>query len=184
MRNAGRIFCDPAVVSEHRNRLYILVTRRAKCQPFGLEDGNTAFALRRCADIFRESHFRAPAKKTERGSRHPGLPLSEPIGPAGSTGCRRTSYDPPYYWAAASVIGSTETNTRPLVLVWNSTRPLINANKVWSRPMPTLRPACHLVPRWRAMMLPATTCSPPKIFMPKRWPAESRPLREDPPAFL
>ena len=31
-----------------------------------------------------------------------------------------------------------------------------SANSVWSRPMPTLRPGCHLVPRWRAMMLPAT----------------------------
>src|SRR5580704_12759587 len=28
------------------------------------------------------------------------------------------------------------------------------------------------------------TCSPPKILIPSRWPAESRPLREDPPAFL
>src|SRR5580698_4279923 len=28
------------------------------------------------------------------------------------------------------------------------------------------------------------TCSPPKILIPRRWPAESRPLREDPPAFL
>jgi len=45
MRNAGRVLCDPAVVSEYRNRLYVLVTRRAKRQPFGLEDGNTAFAL-------------------------------------------------------------------------------------------------------------------------------------------
>src|SRR6516225_1063340 len=67
MRNTGRIFCDPAVVSEHRNRLYVLVTRRAKRQPFGLEDGNTAFALCRCTDISRESHFRAPVKKTEKG---------------------------------------------------------------------------------------------------------------------
>src|SRR5580698_4597802 len=28
------------------------------------------------------------------------------------------------------------------------------------------------------------TSSPPKILIPRRWPAESRPLREDPPAFL
>src|SRR5215472_5655194 len=34
------------------------------------------------------------------------------------------------------------------------------------------------------MMLPASTCSPPKIFSPRRCPAESRPLRDDPPAFL
>src|SRR5215467_10770847 len=34
------------------------------------------------------------------------------------------------------------------------------------------------------MMLPAATCSPPKIFRPSRWLLESRPLRDEPPAFL
>src|SRR5487761_2387948 len=33
-------------------------------------------------------------------------------------------------------------------------------------------------------MLPATTISPPAFFKPRRRPALSRPLREDPPAFL
>src|SRR5580693_3008136 len=33
-------------------------------------------------------------------------------------------------------------------------------------------------------MLPASTCSPPNFFTPRRWPAESRPLREEPPDFL
>src|SRR5471030_2368141 len=50
--------------------------------------------------------------------------------------------------------------------------------------MPTLRPGCHVVPRWRARILPATTISPPDFFRPRRRPALSRPLREDPPAFL
>src|SRR5471030_1365181 len=50
--------------------------------------------------------------------------------------------------------------------------------------MPTLRPGCHVVPRWRARILPATTISPPAFFKQRRRPAESRPLREDPPAFL
>ena len=35
---------------------------------------------------------------------------------------------------------------------------------------PTFGPGCHLVPRWRAIMLPASTCSPPNIFRPSRWP--------------
>src|SRR5262249_34330245 len=35
-------------------------------------------------------------QETERGDRHAGLPFFEPIEPAGSTGCRRTSYDPPF----------------------------------------------------------------------------------------
>src|SRR5690349_16202299 len=34
------------------------------------------------------------------------------------------------------------------------------------------------------MMLPATTVSPPNFFTPKRRPALSRPLRDEPPAFL
>src|SRR5690242_12670674 len=75
----------------------------------------------------------APAKnrqETERGDRHAGLPFWSPFGPAGSTAHRRTSYDPPYYWAAASLIGRTETKTRPLVLVRNSSLPLIRANNV------------------------------------------------------
>src|SRR5215470_1038765 len=33
-------------------------------------------------------------------------------------------------------------------------------------------------------MLPASTISPPNDFTPRRRPAESRPLRDDPPAFL
>src|SRR5215213_1449447 len=34
------------------------------------------------------------------------------------------------------------------------------------------------------MMLPASTLSPPYFFTPSRLPAESRPFREEPPAFL
>src|SRR6476660_10591677 len=73
---------------------------------------------------------------------------------------------------------------RPLRLVANSTLPSVVANSVWSVPMPTLAPGCHLVPRWRARMLPDSTCSPPYFLMPRRRPAVSRPLREEPPAFL
>src|ERR1700712_400057 len=34
------------------------------------------------------------------------------------------------------------------------------------------------------MMLPPITCSPPNFLTPRRRPAESRPLRDEPPAFL
>src|SRR5882672_3609757 len=34
------------------------------------------------------------------------------------------------------------------------------------------------------MMLPGITCSPPYALIPSRLPAESRPLRDEPPAFL
>src|SRR3954468_8501566 len=50
--------------------------------------------------------------------------------------------------------------------------------------MPTPAPGYHFVPRWRTMMLPASTASPPNFLTPRRRPALSRPLREDPPAFL
>src|SRR5690606_17102313 len=50
--------------------------------------------------------------------------------------------------------------------------------------MPTFAPGCHFVPRWRTIMLPATTRSPPNFFTPRRLDSESRPLRDDPPAFL
>ena len=46
----------------------------------------------------------------------------------------------------------------------NATLPSTSANKVQSRPVPTLLPATNLVPRWRTMMLPAVTNSPPKRF--------------------
>jgi|AntAceMinimDraft_5_1070358.scaffolds.fasta_scaffold118863_1 hypothetical protein len=55
---------------------------------------------------------------------------------------------------------------------------------VWSTPIPQLAPQCHLVPRCRAMMLPCVTNSLPYFLMPRRRPAESRPLLEEPPCFL
>src|ERR1700683_2026984 len=60
----------------------------------------------------------------------------------------------------------------------------MSANSVWSRPMPTSPPGWNLVPRWRTMMLPATTISPPNFLTPSRRPRLSRPLRDEPPAFL
>src|SRR6516165_5362585 len=50
--------------------------------------------------------------------------------------------------------------------------------------MPTCVPGWNLVPRWRTMMLPGTTISPPNFLTPSRLPRLSRPLREEPPAFL
>src|SRR5581483_3755387 len=50
--------------------------------------------------------------------------------------------------------------------------------------MPTLAPGWNLVPRWRTRTLPASTIWSPNFFTPNRWPAESRPFLELPPAFL
>src|SRR5260370_22873707 len=50
--------------------------------------------------------------------------------------------------------------------------------------MPTRSPGWNLVPRWRTMVLPGSTISPPNFLTPSRRPALSRPLREEPPAFL
>src|SRR5665213_247109 len=66
----------------------------------------------------------------------------------------------------------------------NFTRPVTLANKVSSDPMPTLRPGLILVPRWRMMIDPPVTSSPPKDFTPSRCALESRPFVELPPPFL
>src|SRR2546430_11117582 len=50
--------------------------------------------------------------------------------------------------------------------------------------MPTRSPGWNLVPRCRTMMLPGSTISPPNFLTPSRLPALSRPLRDEPPAFL
>src|SRR5512132_47752 len=63
-------------------------------------------------------------------------------------------------------------------------RPSASANRVWSRPRPTPAPGWKRVPRWRTMMLPGITSSPPNFLTPSRCPGLSRPLRELPPAFL
>src|ERR1019366_8854111 len=70
---------DAAVVGENRNRLYVLVTRRAQRQPLGLEDGNTALSPGLREDFFRQGHFTGCSKETERGTRHPVSPFSKPI---------------------------------------------------------------------------------------------------------
>src|SRR6266702_3724950 len=80
--------------------------------------------------------------------------------------------------------GTTEMNVRPPIPFLNCTAPSSSAKSVWSRPMPTRSPGWNLVPRWRTMMLPGMTISPPYFLTPSRRPALSRPLREEPPAFL
>src|SRR6266545_6432974 len=64
------------------------------------------------------------------------------------------------------------------------TLPSTKANKVQSRPVPTLLPATNFVPRWRTRMLPAVTSSPPNRFTPSLLLTLSRPLRTLPPPFL
>src|SRR5579863_9026606 len=73
---------------------------------------------------------------------------------------------------------------RPPIPFLNCTAPPSSANSVWSRPMPTRSPGWNLVPRWRTMMLPGMTISPPNFLTPSRRPPLSRPLRDEPPAFL
>src|SRR5260370_27982497 len=50
--------------------------------------------------------------------------------------------------------------------------------------MPTRSPGWNSVPSCRTMMLPGMTISPPNSLTPSRRPALSRPLREEPLAFL
>src|SRR5439155_15285675 len=53
-----------------------------------------------------------------------------------------------------------------------------------SRPSPTFFPGKNLVPRWRTMMLPATTISLPNFFTPSRLLTLSRPFLTLPCPFL
>src|SRR5690606_21534731 len=69
-------------------------------------------------------------------------------------------------------------------LVVNSTLPSTSANSAWSRPRPTPLPGWNWVPRWRTMILPASTAWPPYSFTPRYFGLESRPLREEPTPFL
>src|SRR5215203_1320208 len=86
---------------------------------------------------------------------------------------------------ASSKIGSSITLTTLLPRERSkSTLPDTLAKRVSSEPLPTLCPGCTLEPRWRTMMLPAVTTWPPYAFTPSLLPAESRPLREEPPPFL
>src|SRR5690606_31939790 len=71
---------------------------------------------------------------------------------------RRCFKECPAY-SAASAIGLTDTYVRPLAFVRKDTEPFTVAKIVWSLPRPTLAPGCHFVPRWRTMMLPASTAS-------------------------
>src|SRR5262245_48191785 len=69
--------------------------------------------------------------KSEEGSRTPVSPLGYPVwGPPVRWDPADLEIKSTVYSAAASVIGSTDTNTLPLALVRNSTRPLIRANRV------------------------------------------------------
>src|SRR5262245_31215139 len=182
MRNAQRVLGDPPVVDEAGDRFRVVEPRRAQDEPLGREHGNASLPRGLGRIEIQQCHRTGSSKR--RGEPASRLPSWNPMGPPVRWVPAELDIRSAVYSAAASVIGSTDTKTRPLALVRNSTRPLISANSVWSLARPTLVPGCHLVPRCRAMMLPASTCSPPKIFSPSRWLLESRPLRDDPPAFL
>src|SRR5690606_12487632 len=94
--------------------------------------------------------------------------------------------DPAAPGAASNQASATTLTVRRLAapLTENSTLPSTSANRVWSRPRPTPAPGWNWVPRWRTMMLPASTAWPPKIFTPRYFGLESRPLREEPTPFL
>src|SRR6185369_17484867 len=66
----------------------------------------------------------------------------------------------------------------------NFTIPVTRAKRVWSLPRPTLKPGKNLVPRWRTMMAPALTVSPPYAFTPRYCGLLSRPFLDDPPPLF
>src|ERR1700691_2931343 len=66
----------------------------------------------------------------------------------------------------------------------NSTTPVTLAKSVSSLPQPTFSPGLIGVPRWRTMIDPPGTNSPPKRFTTSRCALESRPFLELPNPFL
>ena len=106
---------------------------------------------------------RLPDRKEALGLSFLGLGLENVRG-----ACRRRGLVRPAYSAALSHapihIGAVAFRSK-------TTSPAAVANKVWSVPMPTLRPGWNFVPRWRTRMLPPSTCSPPNFFTPRRRPA-------------
>ena len=131
-----------------------------------------------CAAVKSARLFRAgAARQARRTSPPPKAPGGRTVhkrgagahsGPPVRTGCRRTSCDPPCYlrrclrrrthryeYAAfgfgAELDLATDQSKQRVVLT--------DADVAAGMP---------LVPRWRAMMLPASTCAPPKIFSPRR----------------
>src|SRR5262245_52948359 len=193
MRKPARILGDAAVIGETRNCFYVRERRPAQAQPFGLEDARTRlaqgrgqkFLQHRPAPVMQLENAKDLETRTRKGKGEAGFPppLQEPcLDSAGLSG--PGGLDLIHRYSAASVIGSTDTTVRPLALARNSTRPSTLAKRVWSVPMPTLGPGCEVVPRWRAMMLPGIPCSPPNALTPRRLPLESRPFRDEPPAFL
>src|SRR5262249_28474085 len=79
--------------------------------------------------------------------------------------------------------GMMLTTLRPR-LVPNCTAPAASAKRVSSPPRPTRSPGWNLVPRCRTRISPALTTCPPNRLTPRRWAAESRPLRELDAPFL
>ena len=82
------------------------------------------------------------------------------------------------------IVTNIETKDLLFLLFLNSTTPSVNANKVWSFPMPTLIPGLCVVPLWRTRILPAVACWPPYNLTPNRLLSDSRPLWELPIPFL
>src|SRR5262245_31657030 len=148
MRNAQRVLGDPPVVDERGDDLRALESRRTQGEPRRLEAGNASLPRSLGRIEIQQCHRTGSSKR--RGEPASRLPSWNPMGPPVRWVPADLDSRSAVYSAAASVIGSTDTKTRPLALVRNSTRPLISANSVWSLAKPTLVPGCHLVPRCRA----------------------------------
>src|SRR5579864_3282425 len=85
---------------------------------------------------------------------------------------------------AALAAGSTCTKVPRRPRFWNLTTPPCLAKRVSSLPRPTLVPGKKRVPRWRTMIEPPLTSSPPKRLTPRCCGLESRPLRLEPCPFF
>src|SRR5688572_21984349 len=85
---------------------------------------------------------------------------------------------------AGSAAGYTDTLRRSLSLNSNFTTPSTRAKSVSSLARRTFLPGWNLVPRWRRMMLPAITFSPPNFLTPRYCGLLVRPFLLEPTPFL
>src|SRR5690606_2571078 len=129
----------------------------------------------------RPAHAGGPGVAAGRDGSAVSVPRKQQAPPERGLPCDRAAQR-----AAADQASATTLTVRRLAgpLIENSTLPSTSANRVWSRPRPTPAPGWNWVPRWRTMMLPASTAWPPKILTPRYFGLESRPLREEPTPFL
>src|SRR5690242_7173256 len=116
MRQTAGIFRNAAVVGEARNCFYVRERRAAQGQPFGLEDARTGLAQTQSRNVLQHVGLHKINTSKRKGEAGFPPPPWSPSRLRRFIRTRRTQTWSTVYSAAASVIGRTEMNVRPLPL--------------------------------------------------------------------